>query len=85
MEREFSTLHQHTLREYIRGLEINANINPVLFWSFVKSQRNSNGLPYEIRCQNIQASSAAESANLFADFFKSVFNNYSDANHINGT
>lgn len=75
IEQEFSTLHRHAFREYISGLEINAKNNPASFWSFVKSQRNSNSLPYEIQYQNIQARSAEESANLFADFFKSVYNN----------
>lgn len=74
MEREYSSMRRTAFREYISGLEHKAKSDPSSFWKFVKNQRKPNSVTREISFQNEHASSATDSANLLAAFFKSVFN-----------
>lgn len=74
IEQEYSSNQRNAFREYITKLETNAKSDPSAFWSYMKRRRQSKNIPREIRFRNVLATSAEESANLLADFFKTVFN-----------
>lgn len=57
----------------LKDLGENFKSNPKDFWSHVNGKRKSNTLPCELTFNGKSATSDQEKANLFAEFFSSVY------------
>ena len=60
-------------RNYIDSVENTVSDNVSNFWKFVNTKRGVHGIPNEVHLDCDSASSHAAVANLFADFFGSVY------------
>ncbi|XP_055632392.1 uncharacterized protein LOC129772887 [Toxorhynchites rutilus septentrionalis] len=73
IESSYNELHTSSYQQYICRLESNLKQNPSMFWRYVKGQRATNLVPINVVYNDSTASTADEPANLFSDFFQSVF------------
>lgn len=60
---------------YIESVESSIQKNPKKFWSFTKAIKKSGLLPQIMRNNLTSASSSGEMANMFGDYFESVYSN----------
>jgi len=58
---------------YVRTIELNMSINIKAFWNFVNAKRSTKGIPNCLHLNEIKANNDTDGANLFAEFFQSVF------------
>ncbi|XP_062556831.1 uncharacterized protein LOC134221658 [Armigeres subalbatus] len=72
-EAEYNSVHEVRFREYIEQMQRNLKKNPSSFWSFVNTRKRSAGIPNNVFYGNHNSSADNTSANLFAEFFHSVF------------
>lgn len=73
--REFSFLNKFLYKQYILSFQERINSNPKSFWDFVQSKKSSSNFPSAMHLGNVSANTTSEIVNLFADFFKSNFDN----------
>lgn len=59
--------------EYKSNAELNLYSDPKYFWSFIRNQKNDADLPAQVCYNNISVSGAKNIANMFAQYFGSVF------------
>lgn len=69
----FSLRHKEVHEEYIKQLAEDFKQKPKNFWNFVNGHRKSNNLPCKMSYDNKSATTDEEKANLFAEFFSSVY------------
>lgn len=74
-ENEYDELRNSAFRSYIGRLESNIKRDPSSFWSFVKSRKHGHGIPLDMVYGDCRANGFRESANLFAEFFSTVYSN----------
>lgn len=75
IEEEYKSLQLSSFRKYIDTLQSNFKQDPSSFWKFVKCRKNSVQIPDNVTYQSSTSSSPLSTANLFAEFFQSVFEN----------
>ena len=63
---------------YVKDLTVSLNINPKRFWSFVKTCTKKQSTPGCILYDGTRALTPEEKANVFNQFFCSVFNDRTD-------
>lgn len=71
-----SSIKTQTKDEYLAYHENIANYwskDPANFWSFIKSHRNSNGVPKEMNFQNQTVADPQSIADGLAQYFSAVF------------
>lgn len=72
---EYMELNGNLHAEYERGQAEMLTVNPKLFWGIVNRRRGTSGVPRTTRYGDKTANNDKETAELFADFFQSVFTN----------
>lgn len=73
LELQYEASLEVAFREYISGIETNLRREPKGFWAFVKKRKQTNGIPNDLVFHESDASTPDEAAQLFADFFKTVY------------
>lgn len=73
MNEEFENLKLEEYNKYVRNLAQNSKKHPGKFWKFINGKRKSKSLPGKLMYNNKSAITDEEKANLFAEFFASVF------------
>lgn len=73
LNEEFSTYHNQRVIEYQNEQNRLCKANPKKFWQYVNSQRSTKGYPTHFEYDNKQTSDENESAQLFNEFFATVF------------
>lgn len=73
-ENAYNELKTVAFQNYINRLETDFKNDPSSFWTFVKSRKQNHGAPSDMFYDDRQANDNCGSANLFADFFSSVYN-----------
>lgn len=58
---------------FVQTVQNNILNNTKAFWSYIKTQRNTAGYPMKMSLNNVNSSDPKIIADLFADFFQSVF------------
>ncbi|XP_062541343.1 uncharacterized protein LOC134209375 [Armigeres subalbatus] len=81
VETSYNDLLDASYRRYMNDLQSNLKNNPSRFWRFIKSQKTANQVPNNVVYGDTTATTSDEAANLFADFFQSVFNVNSQQTH----
>lgn len=84
---EFNALNLLSYKQYIEKTQIEIKSNPKTFWTFINSKKKSNGFPSIMNYDNIDSSSPQTIVDMFADFFKSVYQNDNqlNSNELNQT
>lgn len=95
---EFENYRRELHAKFIKEQASNLRHNPAAFWRHINDKRKTNGLPQKIKYNNVYARSDIEKANIFAEYFKSVYvdhgsdhdlhaliSNRPDMNHFNIT
>ncbi|KAL1394814.1 hypothetical protein pipiens_011694 [Culex pipiens pipiens] len=72
IEDEYNAKNQESFRSYINNTQSSLKRDPSKFWSYVNSRKNVNRTPTDVSYRDVSSKSPADSANFFADFFKSV-------------
>lgn len=70
---EFNALNSLSYKLYIENLQINIKNDPKQFWNFINAKKKSNGYPTIMNLNDTCSTSPQEIANLFANYFKSVY------------
>lgn len=83
LEARYSECRTAAFRTYTNRIETNLKHDPKSFWSFVKNRKSGYRIPENVSYRNVTATTADESANLFADFFHSVHND--DSSNLSAT
>lgn len=73
----FAEVNREEYEEYIKNIGVSLKSDPKRFWNFVNNKRKSNGLPCKLNYNEISATTDSDKANLFADFFSSVYTAHS--------
>lgn len=73
MTLKFSSLNKDEYDNYVRSEGEKLKHDPKRFWSFVDQRRNRKHMSSTMSFDQTQTHNAPNSANLFADFFGSVF------------
>ncbi|XP_058445613.1 uncharacterized protein LOC131426828 [Malaya genurostris] len=73
-ELQYETARNNAFRDYLNRIENSLRNNPSTFWTYVKSRKRSVGIPVNVFHKDVSANSASEAVNLFADYFRGVFN-----------
>lgn len=73
-EEEYSRLHHHRFREYIESLQSNFRRDPSSFWTYINKRKSSAKIPADVTYRSQCSYTPVGTANLFADFFRSVHN-----------
>ncbi|XP_055644137.1 innexin inx1 isoform X2 [Toxorhynchites rutilus septentrionalis] len=69
-------IYREAYQVYINGIQNGIKENPKSFWKFVNSRRNNNGIPEVITYGNRSSTCGQETVELFAKYFKSVYQDY---------
>ena len=64
-------------RNYLQNVKARIKLDPKKFFDFVNSKRKSFGYPAQLKFNGRISRTDSEAANLFADFFSTVFSNES--------
>lgn len=70
---ECKALSDICFNNYIRGLDAKLIEDPKSFWKYINDKRSSHNLPSSLSYSNREATSGQEIANLFRDFFQTVY------------
>lgn len=68
--------------EYIHEMLSSAKGNPRAFWRHINGKRKTNSFPKEMTYNNIKATNNMDMANLFAQFFSSVYRTHRNDHDI---
>lgn len=83
IEIRYKTLLLSTYESYISTVQSSLKQNPSRFWEFVKNLQSSNRIPPSVTYNGIEAHNTSEAADLFAEFFESVFSKVSPVQRSN--
>lgn len=75
---KFDSYQRELYTNYVKQLAQNRNGDSGSFWRFINEKRSSNSLPSKISLNDQSASTDADKANLFANFFASVYIDHND-------
>lgn len=85
-----AALSRECYRSFVQNTEYNLSTNPKSFWNYCNSKRKAPEIPNLLTLDNKSAHMGPEAANLFADYFSSVYsasnpqcNQKLSLNHIN--
>lgn len=73
-EEEYNLQQRNRFREYTDSLQENFRQNPSSFWSYINKRKSSSRVPVDVNYRSRVSCSPVATANLFADFFRSVHN-----------
>lgn len=73
MEAAYKNLLSETYGAYMQRVQENLKQNPASFWKYVKSLKANPRIPNNVELDGTTASTTDEAANLFANFFQSVY------------
>ena len=71
------TLAVICFNQYLRGIDLGLQNNPKSFWKYISDKRSCHSLPNSMFYKQDSATSAQEIADLFKEFFSTVYNNSS--------
>lgn len=66
-------MHKSCFNDYIYRVENSISSNPKVFWSFIKTMKNSSTLPERTIYHGVVSDSKQDIVNSFSTYFKSVF------------
>ena len=70
---QYLKCNKNCYAEYLRKIRCNIRTQPKKFFDFVNSKRKSSGFPATLKHNNKTSANDEESAELFAEFFSSVY------------
>lgn len=73
---EFITYQKELYTSYVKKLASERKGDPKSFWRYINGKRFSNSLPSKLNYRGSSATTESEKANLFAEFFASVYTNH---------
>lgn len=73
-EEEFSLLQRDRFREYTDSLQANFKQDPSSFWAYINKRKSTASVPADVSFRSRSSCSPDATANLFAEFFGSVYN-----------
>lgn len=73
LESSYQSSVDSAFKDYLNRTETDLQANPSSFWSYVNSKKRNKSIPSDVTYNNIRSNSTDEAANLFADFFKDVY------------
>lgn len=79
---EYESHRNNRFSEFLRDQASNAKNNPKLFWRHINSKRTNNSIPANMKYGDKSASTDIEKAELFAEFFQSVYTKHSIDNEL---
>lgn len=71
--RRFKLLCKECYNTYINSIESGMHRDLKLFWSFVKTRKDKNGIPSNMTYNNSQSNNPQEICNMFSKYFGSVY------------
>lgn len=71
--KEFEKLKFEAYDKYVDNIAINSKSNPKQFWQFINGKCKSQSLPCKLEYGDKTAVTDIDKANLFAEFFASVY------------
>lgn len=74
---EYESHRNHRFSEFLRDQASNAKRNPKIFWRHINAKRTNNSIPATMKYGDKSASTDDAKAELFAEFFQSVYTKYS--------
>lgn len=77
---KFKNLKKKCLRNFESNIESFVKTNPRSFFSYTKSMQKSNNLPLIMHYNDVTSNDTRQTANLFADYFESVYSSSSPTN-----
>lgn len=69
----FESTHKNAFDDYMDNISMSFRTDPKQFWNHVNGKRKSNSLPCKMHFNGTTASNDQEKAELFAEFFSSVY------------
>lgn len=78
---QFDTYHTQLYENYLRQLA--AENYSVVFWRHINGKRKSNTIPCKIVYNNVEATETKHKADLFANFFSSVYTTHPHDTELN--
>lgn len=81
-QKEFNFLNKFLYKQYIVNTENKIKSNPKSFWKFIKSKKQSSDIPSAMTYENNITENPQDIANMFADYFRSNFDNDSTLSSI---
>lgn len=69
----FKVLHREAYQVYISKIQNGIKANPKSFWKFVNGRRKNAGVPQVMKYGNRSSANGQDTAQLFAEYFKSVY------------
>lgn len=79
---DFESYQKELYTEYVKKLAHDRHNNPKMFWRYINGKRSSNSLPTKLKYNDKTATTDTEKANLFAEFFSSVYVDHKDNTDI---
>ncbi|KAL1377195.1 hypothetical protein pipiens_016434, partial [Culex pipiens pipiens] len=73
LEIEYELLQDSLFRDYLNRVQADLKDNPSSFWKYVRSRKRTSVLPTRISLNGSTAENPEDAANVFADFFSSVY------------
>ncbi|KAL1402104.1 hypothetical protein pipiens_006234, partial [Culex pipiens pipiens] len=73
LEIEYELLQDSLFRDYLNRVQVDLKDNPSSFWKYVRSRKRTSVLPTRISLNGSTAENPEDAANVFADFFSSVY------------
>ncbi|XP_039452888.2 uncharacterized protein LOC120431830 [Culex pipiens pallens] len=73
LEIEYELLQDSLFRDYLNRVQVDLKDNPSSFWKYVRSRKRTCVLPTRISLNSSTAENPEDAANVFADFFSSVY------------
>ncbi|VEN50967.1 unnamed protein product [Callosobruchus maculatus] len=70
---ECKQLSELCFNQYIRGIDLDLQNNPSLFWKYVNGKRSNHSLPGSLFYKDQSASNGRDIANLFKQYFQTVY------------
>lgn len=73
LRHSFAVLNESLHADYIERYAEKLKNDPKCFWNFVNQKRQTKGYPKNMHLDDLTASTTEETADLFADYFASVY------------
>lgn len=73
-QKEFNFLNKFLYKQYLLKIENDIKSNPKSFWTFIRSKTGKTVIPSSMVFGNLSSDKSDDIVNLFADYFKSNFN-----------
>lgn len=80
---EFNALHERRYKEYIQRIQENIKSDPATFWQFANINSITSNYPNEMHLNNVIANTPDGIADMFSDYFESIYVSDEHAWNIN--